>query len=420
MIPHYSIMSRSSNQIQNGRWIGWYGLAGIFLSALSLLAGPKPQPSLTQLKARAKREVRLQHNHRAVIALQRAVTADPHWKLGWWDLADLLYQGKQYPAAAVAFRRLASLTPKVGLPWAMLGLCEFEQRNFENSLNHIQQGRALGLPNDANLQAVVIYHEAQDMLVLEEFDQANFILHTFAVAHKPYPGAILAFGLAALHLGLASEQAEKILGPARLKLLQAVGQAQYLAAEKKYALARQRYARIISHHPNLPYLHYAYGQILSNSGRITAAQSEYHKEIQINPDGISARLQIATHEIAMGNLVRALFWARQSLKLQPYNFAAQFMMGDILFRQNHPRQALPFILHSELLQPNNSQIHYLLAQIYLHLHQMQAARREQKIFMRLHKIISRYMFTGVLPASVYLPSSRQPSTRAKHKTRPSP
>ena len=143
-----------------------FGFAGIIFFALPLTATPAPHPSLTQLKATAKREVQLRHKHRAVVALQRAVMADPHWKLGWWDLADLLYQGKQYPAAAVAFQRLASLTPKVGLPWAMLGLCEFELRNFENSLNDIQKGRALGLPNDLNLQAVVIYHEAQDMLVL--------------------------------------------------------------------------------------------------------------------------------------------------------------------------------------------------------------------------------------------------------------
>ena len=411
-------MSRSSNQIPNSRWIGWYGLAGIFLSTLSLLAGPAPHPTLAQMQATAKREVRLQHKHRAVVALQRAVMADPHWKLGWWDLADLLYQGKQYPAAAVAFQRLASLTPKVGLPWAMLGLCEFELRNFENSLNDIQKGRALGLPNDLNLQAVVIYHEAQDMLVLEEFDQANFILHSFAVAHKPYPGAILAFGLAALHLPLPTEQVNLYFTPRRLRLIRRLGQAEYWAAGKKYGLARQRFDELLRQYSKIPYLHYAYAELLKSSGKQSHSEAEFRQELVINPKSVATRLQLAADLMGDGHQKQAMALARAALKLDAGNYAAYYIIGSIYFHRNLFQPAWQATEKSKILMPNNAQIRYLLAQIDLRLHHMAAAQREQQAFQRLRRIASTYMQKGVLPASVYL----QPKPRTSHAqaTRPSP
>lgn len=411
-------MSRSYHPIQNGRWFIQYGLAGIIFCTLPLLAKLAPRPSLAQLKARAKREVSLQHKHRAVVALQQAVNADPHWALGWWDLADLLYQGKQYPAASVAFRRLASLTPKVGLPWAMLGLCEFELRNFGNSLNHIQEGRALGLPNDLNLQAVVIYHEAQDMLVLEEFTQANFILHSFAVVHKPYPGAILAFGLAALHMPLPTEQLSQIISPRRLRLIRRLGQAEYWAAGKKYGPARQRFEALLRQYPKVPYLHYAYAELLKSSGKQSHSEAEFRQELLISPKSVATRLQLAADLMGDGHQIQAMALARAALKLDAGNYAAYYILGDVYFHQNQFQPAWQATEKSKILMPNNAQIRYLLAQIDLRLHHRAAARREQQAFLRLRRIASTYMQKGVLPASVYLrpPAKKKPA----HPARPSP
>ncbi len=367
-------------------------------------AAPPPVASAAAASLRARALTALQQGHKRLAArrFQRALQADPNWVQGWWSLGTLLYDGNQYPAAAVAYARLTRLIPHAGAPWVMLGLCDFEMRNYGLSLQHIQEGRALGLPPDKNLQAVALYHQIQDLLAVGNFVHAGFLVRTFANKHQAYPGIILAAGLAALRYPLITENLKTVMTRARYRLIRDVGEAVYLARERKLDLARARMAALVRQYPRVPFLHYTYADILRSAGLRPQAEAEMQRELEVNPNSVTALLQLCADKLEDNQKPAALALARKAGALAPDNFAVYYMLALIQFRSGHPRQALKPAQQSQLLSPDDSQVSYLLAQIDIRLHRTADARREYQRFQRLRKISSTYMNEGVLPASVYL------------------
>ena len=76
---------------------------------------------------------------------RQAVKLRPSWAEGWWFLGELLYDQNQYPEARDSLRRLIDLDRTTGPGFALLGLCEFETKEYDKALNHIYQARRLGL-----------------------------------------------------------------------------------------------------------------------------------------------------------------------------------------------------------------------------------------------------------------------------------
>ena len=400
----------------------WAYVAAL-LAAAALAQAPAPAPAAAPvspqvdaaaLKSAANAALNQGHKRQAARRLQQALKADPKWVKGWWEMGTLLYEGNQYPAAAVAYARLTRLVPRAGAPWVMLGLCDFEMRNFGLSLQHITEGRALGLPPDKNLQAVAIYHQIQDLLVMGNFVQAGFILRNFAHAHQAFPGAILAAGLAALHYPLPTENLSAMLDPARMRLVRRVGEAEFLAAERKIDLARRRMAVIVKQYPRVPYLHYAYADILRNAGKKAQSELELQSELQVNPKSATTILQLAADKLEDNRKAEALALVKRAGALRPHDYVVYYMLALIRFRSGHPHAALQAARQSRILNPENSQIRYLLAQIDIRLHRAAAARREQRAFLRLRKISSVYMTQGVLPAFVYTQPASPAPAAASH------
>src|SRR5262245_48160608 len=71
----------------------------------------------------------------------KALQIRPTWADGWWNVGAILYEGDRYAEARDAFRNLVSLEPKRGPAWGMLGLCEFQTREYERAVVSLQQGR---------------------------------------------------------------------------------------------------------------------------------------------------------------------------------------------------------------------------------------------------------------------------------------
>ena len=125
----------------------------------------------------------------------KALQIRPKWPEGWWNVATILYEGDRYLEARDAFRNLVALEPKNGRAWGMLGLCEFQTREYERSVVSLQRGRTLGLDNNREIEAVVRYHAAQLYIRFEFFEIAYDILSEFVQIGNESPKVIEAFGL---------------------------------------------------------------------------------------------------------------------------------------------------------------------------------------------------------------------------------
>ncbi|MGH9506090.1 MAG: tetratricopeptide repeat protein [Terriglobales bacterium] len=373
----------------------------VLLLALFAGAQARPsQPSPAQLQQAARAAVAAGQPGPAVQALTAALARDPDWKEGLWDLGTLLYEAHDLAGARQAFGHLTQLDPKHGAPWAMLGLCDFEARDFGMSFTHLQEGRSLGLPN-ANLQAVALYDEAQDLLVLEEYPQATHLLRAFALQHRRLAGILAAFGLAALHLPLLPDQLALDLSPQRQKLVQEMGVESFDLEGRHQAAAQQEMRRILTRYADVPYVQYNYGQLLARLDQVPAAEAAFRRELVAQPGNVPARLELAALYVQATDYRQAAVYARQAVALDPRNFATHYMAGLILFRQGDFAAAAGQLGQSKALQPDSSQVRYTLAQVDLRLHRTQAALREEKAFRRLEQLTSSFRLRGVLPASVY-------------------
>jgi tetratricopeptide (TPR) repeat protein len=382
------------------------------LFALCAWAGattPPGNPSAAHLKQAAVAAVAAGKAAPAMRALTAALRADPNWKEGLWDFGTLLYEAHDIPNALRVFARLTQLDPKHGAPWAMLGICDFEARNFGMSFTHIQEGRSLGLPN-ANLQAVALYDEAQDLLMLEEFPQAQHLLRGFALNHRTSPGIVQAFGLAALHIPLLPDQLKGALPTARRHLVETMGVAMFDMAARKLPAAQTVMAGILRSSADVPYVQYSDGVLLSQMGRLAAARAAFQRELKVEPRNVPAHLELAALCEQNAHYRRAMNYAREALSLAPGNFATHYMVGFVLFRQGQYAAAARQLQRAKDLAPDDSQVRYTLAQADLRLHRTQAALREEKAFRRLEQLTSSFRNKGVLPASVYLHSQPHSGT----------
>ncbi len=82
----------------------------------------------------------------------------PKWAEGWWSLGTIEYDRNNYRVAASAFRQLLPLTPKDGTVYAMLGLSEFELRQEDAALRHLDEAKRLQVSTNPQLRLVMLYH----------------------------------------------------------------------------------------------------------------------------------------------------------------------------------------------------------------------------------------------------------------------
>jgi hypothetical protein len=113
----------------------------VLLVLFTALAGATEPKKITPPSAQFDRlskqatTAREQNNLEDAVKLYRqALKLKPEWKEGWWYLSTLLYDKDQYPEARDGFRKFTALDPKVGPGFALLGLCEFQTKEFPQAL----------------------------------------------------------------------------------------------------------------------------------------------------------------------------------------------------------------------------------------------------------------------------------------------
>src|SRR5262245_21811916 len=66
----------------------------------------------------------------------QALRLKPAWKEGWWYVGAMFYERDRHAEAREAFLKFVAVDPKFGPALAMLGLCEFQLRQYEPALIH--------------------------------------------------------------------------------------------------------------------------------------------------------------------------------------------------------------------------------------------------------------------------------------------
>jgi tetratricopeptide (TPR) repeat protein len=317
----------------------------------------------------------------AVDLYRRSLELRPLWLEGWWYLGTLCYDLDRYPEGRDAFRRLVSISADMGPAWALLGLCEFQTREYDRALASLQRARSLGLGGSADLGYAALYHMALLFNRFEQFESAFVTLQDLVRTHLDNPQLVEALGLSVLRLPflpteLPADRREPVLLAGR-------GAANWII--RRFDEAERYFRELGDRYPEMPNVRYARGVYLLQD-RPDEALAEFRRELEISPSHLQAVLQIAFEYLKRGDYESALPWAEMAVELDPQSFVARNALGRIFHEIGETDRAIDELEKGLELAPDSPEMHFALARAYTRAGRREDAQRARTEFQRLDRI----------------------------------
>jgi tetratricopeptide (TPR) repeat protein len=338
------------------------------------------KPSFDQLAQRAAAARKAGELDDAIRLYRQALALKPSWIEGQWSLGAMLYDLDQYAEARDAFRRVVAADAKNVIARALLGLCEFQLKNYERALEEIQRAREMGIPSP-EVASVASYHAAILLSRFERFESASDVLRDFALQGKDTQAIIEACGLSLLRLPYLPSEApiEK-----REMILMAGRAAFQMAKGRRTAAGRLAFEELVSRFPTTPNVHYAFGTFLLQEDS-DAALEEFRRELRMSPNHYYAMLQIAFEQMKRSNYAEALPLAEKAVELAPNLMAARNALGRTLLESDQTERAIQELEAGVKLAPDSPQMHFALARAYTRAGRTEDAGRARAEFVRLDR-----------------------------------
>ncbi|HEY3743175.1 MAG TPA: tetratricopeptide repeat protein [Bryobacteraceae bacterium] len=311
---------------------------------------------------------------------RQALMLKPTWKEGLWYASTILYDQERYPDAATGFKRFLAIDPKSAGALALLGLSEFELKDYRASATHLEQARGLGVGN-TTLAAATLYHYALLLTRFGQFEAGGQMLLTFAQGGHETPAVMDAAGLAGLRRAwLPSEVPSQDAAMIRL-----AGRAMCAAVEHRDPEAREEFGRLVKTYPKQPDVHYLRGSWLLTVDP-EAALAEFKSELELNPQHVAALVAVAMGYLSLGDATKALPFAERAVKAGPQEVAAHAALGRVLTETGALDRAIQELQAAVKLAPDSPPVRITLASAYAKAGRSKEAAQERAEFLRLRKL----------------------------------
>jgi len=320
----------------------------------------------------------------AIDSYTKAVRIRPKWPDGWWYLGAIFYEKDLYTPASEAFNNLVALEPNRGPAWGMLGLCEFQIRNYERAVIALQRGRSLGFDGNQELESVVRYHTALLYIRFEQFEISYEILREFVRVGNNGPKIIEGFGLTILRMPFLPNE---IPADKREEILLA-GQAGSSMAARRLDEARQSFTTLVTRYPNDANAHYSFG-VYQLAQDADAALKEFQRALELNPVHQPAMVQMAFEYLKRDQYNDALPLAERAVQLSPKMYPARNVLGRVLLELGQIDRAIKELEEGVRLAPSSPEMHFALARAYTRAGRKQDADREREMFKKLQEKYSQ-------------------------------
>lgn len=317
----------------------------------------------------------------AIGLYRRGLEANPAWADGWWHLALLWYDQGKCVEAEEADRHFIAMYPESGPAHALMGVCLYNNGEFDKALDNLQRAPERSLSGNKALFRSVCYYTALVMIRKSQFGSAIDTLQSFADDHDDSQDALLALGLAMLRVPVPPEE----LNPAKKDLVLRSGRAAFLAGEHRYPEAEREYRALLAAYPHTPNVHYEYGTYLFSSTFYERAIAEFKQELQLFPHTPLPNIYLALTYLKIGRSSEALSYAQEAVALDPTTYAAQCALGQSLLKTGDFQGAIKHLEVAAKLDPSNPEVHYALIIAYGRVGRKTDSEREQAIFQQLKK-----------------------------------
>lgn len=313
---------------------------------------------------------------------RQALRTHPDWNAGLWSLTQLYYSTGHFAEAIPALKRWVVRQPEDGSAWAVLGLCEFETKDYANALIHLQRGQYLGFQGTPDAVQLATYRLGSLLLQQGHFQRATALLAPVSHSGALASSVQVALGMALLRRAMLPEQAQ----PADIPLLQRAGAISQLLQDSKYDQAFLQFQTLLKQYPEQPYLHYAYGIALASLARYDEAVTEMQRVAQLAPASELPQVWLASIALKEHRAADALAPAQHAVALAKGSAEAHYMLGRALLESGHADRAIPELETTERIMPDSPEVHFALAKAYARAAQPQKAQEQRAIFVRLNAL----------------------------------
>jgi tetratricopeptide (TPR) repeat protein len=314
----------------------------------------------------------------AAALYRQALAARPRWAEGLWALGTIAYEQDRFAECRDAFSKLVAVQPKMAAAWALRGLCEFRLGSTTGAREHLDRAVVLGLPAHDDLGRAVRFHQSLLLTQRGEFDLAIEPLREILQFQPPSPELDLACGLVLLRRPVLPGS----IPEADLELVRQAGEAYcaHLARHPEQALPR--FEALIRKHPRERYLHYGRGLVLAQQGSADALD-QFRQEIELFPDDVLARVELAFGLLARGREAEAIAPAEEAARLAPGLFVTHLVLGRALAATGRLERGIKELETAAVLQPGIAAIQLALARAYAQAGRKAEADRARAAFQSL-------------------------------------
>lgn len=304
----------------------------------------------------------------------------PGWAEGWWSLGTLLYDRDAYADAVNALRKAVALSPRTGVTFAMLGLCEAKLGRDRDALHHIGTAQKLGIGENENaaLRRVMLYTQGTLLLTAGEFGQAQDTLDLLAHEGGDQEELILALGRSVLGIPAAGA----LDTASTREIVRRAGWAEHFAARRDFPAALREYGSLAAAAPKFHNVQFAYGRFLLATNHDDKAVEAFQREIANTPNHLLARLGIAGTKLVT-DPAAGLPYAEQAVTLAPKLPEARYLLGAILLATGETERAVRELETAQHAAPNEAKIYFALGRAYARANRKQDAARARATFTRL-------------------------------------
>jgi tetratricopeptide (TPR) repeat protein len=345
----------------------------------------QPTADFEALAARAASEREGGRTDDAIRDYVSALKQKPDWDEGLRYLGALYYAAGRYAEAIPVAKRLVDAHQEQGSAWALLGLCEYETRDYDNSLLHLRRAYELGVSGGAETVRVTHYHLGLLLIRQGEFERAMGVL-TAQAAPGPLAAQIqTAIGLAMLRIAAMPET----MDPAQQELASRAGRAATFLLDSKYDEAFPIFEQLLKEYPQTSYIHYAYASALESLSRYDDAKAQLLTEAKVTPASALPYISLALINLKLHRADEALTAGQRAVQLGPENFRAHYALGRAWLEQGNAAEAVRELETASRLEPNSPEVHYNLALAYAKAKMPEKAQAERAVFTRLNSLVEQ-------------------------------
>jgi predicted Zn-dependent protease len=263
-----------------------------------------------------------------------------------------------------------------------MGLSEFELKDYDNALIHLQRGQQLGVGASPQAIQLAKYHLAILLNRKGQFENATELLAPLA-GQEPLSNKIqFALGMALLRIPSLPDE----VNASRHSLIQTSGEIAELLLASKYDQAFPKLQKLIEQYPATPFLHYANGIALNSLSQYDEAKTQMRAEIQISPQSALPWTRLASIALRQHLAGEALLVAQKAVQLAPDSADAHYVLGRTLAELSDIAKAIHELEVASQLNPDSPEIHFALARVYVRANQPERASQERATFARLNAL----------------------------------